>query len=69
MYEHGEQTVSDDEFKAKAIISADPDEHVERLREVIALGATTLAVMNCSGADPEGAIRMYREHVLPRLEP
>jgi coenzyme F420-dependent glucose-6-phosphate dehydrogenase len=60
--------VSDDEFKTKAIISADPDEHVERLRQVIALGATTLAVMNCSGADPEGAIRIYRERVLPRLD-
>lgn len=67
MYEHGEETVTDDEFMAKAIISADPAEHVERLREVISLGATTIAVMNCSGADPEGAIRIYREHVLPQL--
>jgi coenzyme F420-dependent glucose-6-phosphate dehydrogenase len=68
MYEHAEQTISDDEFKSKAIISADPDVHVERLREVVALGATTLAVMNCSGADPEGAIRIYRDRVLPRLD-
>jgi hypothetical protein len=30
------------------------------------MGATAIAVMNCSGADPEGAIRTYGEHVLPR---
>jgi coenzyme F420-dependent glucose-6-phosphate dehydrogenase len=68
MYDQAELSVSGDEFKAKAIIAAVPDEHVERLRQVIALGATTLAVMNCSGADPEGAIRIYRERVLPRLD-
>ena len=67
MLAHGEQTVSDDEFRRKAILSADPDEHVERLREVIELGATTLSVMNVSGHDPEGAIRVYGEQVLPRL--
>jgi hypothetical protein len=26
-----------------------------------------IAVMNCSGADPEGAIRVYGERVLPKL--
>jgi hypothetical protein len=31
------------------------------------MGATTIAVMNCSGSDPEGAIRTYGEHVLPKL--
>jgi coenzyme F420-dependent glucose-6-phosphate dehydrogenase len=67
MYEHAEQTVSDDEFKESAILSADPDVHVKKLKEIAELGATTLAVMNCSGADPEGMIRMYGEHVLPAL--
>ena len=67
MLTHGEHTVSDEEFRRKAILSADPDEHVERLREVIELGATTLSVMNVSGHDPEGAIRVYGEQVLPRL--
>jgi hypothetical protein len=31
------------------------------------MGATVIAVMNCSGSDPEGAIRTYGDHVLPSL--
>ena len=67
MYEHAEQEVSDDEFKQKAIISCDPEEHVKRLRALTEIGATSIAVLNCSGADPEGAIRVYGEKVLPAL--
>jgi coenzyme F420-dependent glucose-6-phosphate dehydrogenase len=67
MYEHAEQTISDDEYKEKAVISSDPGEHVKRLSQLKELGATTIAVMNCSGSDPEGAIRTYGEHVLPKL--
>lgn len=67
MYEHAEKTISDEEYKEKAIISADPDEHVEKLGALKEMGATTIAVMNCSGADPEAAIRTYGERVLPRL--
>jgi coenzyme F420-dependent glucose-6-phosphate dehydrogenase len=67
MYEHAEETISDDEFREKAILSADPDEHASRLSQLAEMGATTIAVMNCSGADPEGAIRAYGEHVLPKL--
>jgi coenzyme F420-dependent glucose-6-phosphate dehydrogenase len=67
MYEHAERTISDDEYKEKAIISADPDQHAKKLRELEEMGATTIAIMNCSGADPEGAIRTYGEHVLPKL--
>jgi coenzyme F420-dependent glucose-6-phosphate dehydrogenase len=67
MYEHAEETISDDEYKEKAIISADPDQHVKKLQELKEMGATTIAIMNCSGADPEGAIRTYAEHVLPKL--
>lgn len=67
MYEHAEETISDDEYREKAIISADPAEHAKRLGELKELGATTIAVMNCSGADPEGAIRVYGERVLPKL--
>jgi coenzyme F420-dependent glucose-6-phosphate dehydrogenase len=68
MYEHAEGTISDDEYKEKAIISADPAQHVEKLSQLKEMGATTIAVMNCSGADPEGAIRVYGEHVLPKLK-
>ena len=67
MYEHAAATVTDDELKEAVIVSADPDEHVERIEEVERLGATTIALMNVSGADPHGAIATYRHHVLPRL--
>ena len=67
MYEHGEKQVSDDEFREALIISSDPDAHAERIREAEELGATTMALMNCSGADPHGAIAVYVERVLPAL--
>ena len=67
MYEHAEEQVSDDEYKEKAIISADPAVHVRKLQELIELGATQIAVMNCSGADPAGASRTYGDRVLPKL--
>jgi hypothetical protein len=31
------------------------------------LGATTVVLMNISGADPMGAIATYRDHVLPAV--
>ncbi|HEX5928084.1 MAG TPA: TIGR03557 family F420-dependent LLM class oxidoreductase [Solirubrobacterales bacterium] len=67
MYEEGERQVSDEELRESMIISSDPELHAERVREVEALGATTVALMNNSGADPQGAIGVYGESVLPRL--
>ncbi len=67
MHEHGEKQVSDDELKEALIISSDPDEHAERIREIEGLGATTVALMNVSGADPMAAIGAYGEQVLPAL--
>jgi coenzyme F420-dependent glucose-6-phosphate dehydrogenase len=67
MYEHAEAVISDDEFRKKVVISVDPSEHVRRLKELEEMGATAIAVMNCSGSDPEGAISTYRDHVLPGL--
>lgn len=67
MYRHAEETISDDEFREKVVISSDPAEHVRRIREVESLGATTVAIMNCSGSDPERAIEIYGEQVLPEL--
>jgi coenzyme F420-dependent glucose-6-phosphate dehydrogenase len=67
MYEHGEEEVSDEDFAQNAIVGADPEHHVERLRELEALGATVIVLQNNSGADPEGAIRVYGERVLPAL--
>jgi len=67
MYEHGEKQVSDEDLKKALIISSDPEVHAERIREVEGLGTTTVALMNCSGADPHGAIGVYGERVLPTL--
>lgn len=68
MYEKGEREVSDEELKESMIIGADPDLHVERIREIEELGASTVALMNDSGADPFGAIETYKSSVLPRLD-
>lgn len=67
MYAHAEEQVSDDEFKESYIVSSDPEHHVERIRDVEGLGATVVCLQNGSGADPQGALRVYGEHVLPRL--
>jgi coenzyme F420-dependent glucose-6-phosphate dehydrogenase len=67
MYEHGEEHVSDDELREALIIASDPEHHVERIREAEQLGATTIALMNVSGADPHRAVEIYAEHVLPAL--
>ena len=67
MYEHGAEEVSDQKLREAMIIDADPAVHVERVREVEALGATTVALMNNSGADPLAAIGVYGDEVLPKL--
>jgi coenzyme F420-dependent glucose-6-phosphate dehydrogenase len=67
MYEEGERQVSDEDFKESFIVSSDPAVHAERIREVEKLGATIVVLANNSGADPYGAIDVYREQVLPRL--
>src|SRR3954470_9763155 len=59
--------VSDTMFQAGAAISSDPQTHIRKMKLIREMGATAVVVMNTSGADPEGAIRMYGEHVLPEL--
>lgn len=59
--------VSDTKFKAMAIVSSDPSTHVKKLKALKAMGATTVAVMNISGADPLGTLRTYGKEVLPEL--
>ncbi|HEX8103856.1 MAG TPA: TIGR03557 family F420-dependent LLM class oxidoreductase [Solirubrobacteraceae bacterium] len=63
----GEDEISDEELASSAIVGADPDLHVSRLRELEALGPTIIVLQNNSGADPHGAIRTYGEKVLPAL--
>jgi coenzyme F420-dependent glucose-6-phosphate dehydrogenase len=67
MFEKAERDVSDDEFKESYVISSDPEHHVERIREIEAMGATVVCLQNGSGADPLGALRTYGESVLPAL--
>jgi coenzyme F420-dependent glucose-6-phosphate dehydrogenase len=67
MFEEGERQVSDDDLREGFIVSSDPDEHAQRIREVEEMGATTVVLMNNSGADPRGAIGAYGEFVLPAL--
>jgi coenzyme F420-dependent glucose-6-phosphate dehydrogenase len=70
MYERGEQTVSDDDLKEQFLISPDPDEHAERIREMEKLGGdgdVIVKLSNFSGQNAVGAIRVYGERVLPKL--
>ena len=48
------------------IVSTDPDEHVERIGYYVDLGFDHL-VFHAPGPDQERFIRLYAEHVLPRL--
>ena len=48
------------------IVSSDPDEHVERLAETVALGFTHL-VFHAPGPDQRRFLDLYAKDVLPRL--
>jgi len=67
MYEHGEQEVSDEEFAENIIAASDPDQIVERLREMEKLGATVITLQNNSAGNVEQAIEVLGERVLPAL--
>ena len=66
MYAEGERQVSDDDLRSSMIISPDPEEHVARIREVEAMGATIVCLQNNS-PDAVEAIGVYGEDVLPAL--
>jgi coenzyme F420-dependent glucose-6-phosphate dehydrogenase len=67
MQEHAAQQVSDDDLRQSVVESTDPDEHVDKVRQLEQLGATAVCLQNMSGADPMGTIRVYKESVLPAL--
>jgi coenzyme F420-dependent glucose-6-phosphate dehydrogenase len=69
MLAKAEAEISDEQFaKEGFIVSADPSEHVERIRRLESIHeATTTIVLQLIGADPLGSIRRYGEHVLPAL--
>jgi coenzyme F420-dependent glucose-6-phosphate dehydrogenase len=68
MFEHADAKYSDDEFREQFIIGSDPEEHVERIREIEKLGADVVVLMNNSGAAPLEAVRVYGQRVLPALK-
>src|SRR3954452_5922557 len=67
LYDNGASQMSDEEFAENAIVSSDPQVHVERIRELEELGATVIVLQNNSGADPMRAIEVYGKEVLPGL--
>ncbi|HZR95787.1 MAG TPA: TIGR03557 family F420-dependent LLM class oxidoreductase [Gaiellaceae bacterium] len=67
IHRNGEEQVSDEAFTKQVICSSDPDHHVTRIKALEKLGATVVALMNVSGADPHAALRVYGERVLPQL--
>jgi coenzyme F420-dependent glucose-6-phosphate dehydrogenase len=68
MFRKADGEVTDDEFKQSYIVSSDPEHHVERIREIEAMGATVVCLQNGSGSDPLGALRTYRDKVVPALK-
>lgn len=59
--------VHDVKWKMMGAVSSDPNVHARRMKAMTGLGATAVAMMNVSGADPHGAIRVYGREVLPKL--
>jgi coenzyme F420-dependent glucose-6-phosphate dehydrogenase len=68
MQRRADEQMSDEEFAHEGfLISSDPDEHVERIREMERAGATIICLQLIGRADPFGSIRTYGERVLPAL--
>jgi coenzyme F420-dependent glucose-6-phosphate dehydrogenase len=65
--ERNGKEVSDKTWKTMGAISSDPKSHLRMVKMIREMGATAVVMMNTSSADPEGALRMYGEHVLPEL--
>ncbi len=59
--------VSDMKFKTMGLISSDPAQHVRKIKALQQLGATAVVIMNISGRDPLGMVRVYGDEVLPAL--
>jgi coenzyme F420-dependent glucose-6-phosphate dehydrogenase len=59
-------SLSAERAASRWIVSTDPDEHVERIDYYVRLGFRHL-VFHAPGPDQARFIRLYAEHVLPRL--
>ena len=58
--------LSEERAASRWIVSTDPEEHVSRIRAYVDLGFRHL-VFHAPGPDQPRFIRLYAEHVLPRL--
>ena len=68
MQRRADAAMEDEEFANEGfIISADPEEHIERIRQIEEIGADTICLQLIGQADPMGTIRTYGETVLPAL--
>jgi coenzyme F420-dependent glucose-6-phosphate dehydrogenase len=68
MQRRADEQLSDEEFASDGfIVSADTDEHVQRIREIAELGATSVCLQLIGSADPMGTIQTYGDTVLPQL--
>lgn len=68
MQRRADVQMSDEQFAREGfLISSDPEEHVERIREMQRAGATVICLQLIGRADPFGSIRTYGERVLPAL--
>jgi coenzyme F420-dependent glucose-6-phosphate dehydrogenase len=64
----GAEQVSDEQLaKEGFIVGSDPEEAVERIREMERAGATVVCLQLIGDADPIGSIRRYGSEVLPAL--
>lgn len=68
MQRRADEQMTDEQFaKEGFLIGADVEEHVERIRQMQAVGATVVCLQLIGTADPLGSIRTYGERVLPAL--
>jgi coenzyme F420-dependent glucose-6-phosphate dehydrogenase len=63
-----DERLSDEQFAHEGfIVSADVEEHVRRLGQLLELGPSAICTQLIGQADPMGTIRTYGERVLPAL--
>lgn len=67
MQEKAAAEITDEAFRDSYILSADPEVHVERVREIERMGATVVCLQNASGGAPVEALEVYGRDVLPAL--
>ena len=68
MERRAHEEMSDEEFAHEGfLVGADAGEHIDRLREMLGLGATVVCLQLIGDADVEGSIRRYGDDVLPAL--